>query len=100
MAADCRAGRRSIPLSLIPKVCDYSGAGTARVRRVPRAGRLRHLAFAGAWKQGEPLWDVVIRAKRVGAVRPALEKVLAGGRRKEGLARGSLGAAQNAAHSG
>jgi radical SAM superfamily enzyme YgiQ (UPF0313 family) len=41
-------------------------------------GRLRHLALAGAWKKCEPVWDVLIRARRVAAMRPALESVLGG----------------------
>lgn len=28
-------------------------------------GRLRHMAYAGGWKKLEPLWDFVIRARRV-----------------------------------
>jgi radical SAM superfamily enzyme YgiQ (UPF0313 family) len=40
------------------------------------AGMLRHAAYAGGWKKLEPLWDFVIRAKRVAAMRPALERVL------------------------
>jgi hypothetical protein len=39
--------------------------------------RARHLAYAGGWKKFEPLWDWIIRAKRVNAVRPLLESVLA-----------------------
>src|SRR2546423_11945216 len=38
--------------------------------------RLRHLAYAGAWKKFEPLWDVVIRAKQVNRVLPFLEAVV------------------------
>jgi hypothetical protein len=41
-------------------------------------GRLRHLAYAGGWKKFEPLWDWVIRAKRVTALLPMLETVLTG----------------------
>jgi len=41
-------------------------------------GRLRHLSYAGGWKKFEPLWDWVIRAKRVGALLPALETILTG----------------------
>jgi len=41
-------------------------------------GRVRHLAYAGAWKKCEPLWDLVIKARRLGAIRPVLEGVLAG----------------------
>ena len=40
------------------------------------APRLRHLAYAGAWKKFEPLWDVIIRAKQVNRVLPFLETVL------------------------
>jgi radical SAM superfamily enzyme YgiQ (UPF0313 family) len=42
------------------------------------AGRLRHLAYAGGWKKFEPLWDGVIRAKRVTHALPLLEGVLSG----------------------
>ena len=37
---------------------------------------LRHFAYAAGWKKLEPLWDVVIRAKRAGAMLPALEAIL------------------------
>jgi hypothetical protein len=40
--------------------------------------RLRHLAYAGGWKKFEPLWDWVIRARRVSNMLPLLEGVLAG----------------------
>jgi len=43
------------------------------------AGRLRHFAYAAGWKKFEPLWDVIIRAKRVAAMRPVLESVLQSG---------------------
>lgn len=39
---------------------------------------LRHLAYVGGWKKFEPLWDWVIRAKRVANLLPMLENVLAG----------------------
>ncbi len=41
-------------------------------------GRLRHVAYAGGWKKFEPLWDWVIRAKRVSNMLPMLETVLEG----------------------
>src|SRR5262245_53534424 len=41
-------------------------------------GRARHIAYAGGWKKMEPLWDFVIRSKRVANLRPALEAVLTG----------------------
>jgi len=45
--------------------------------------RLRHVAYAGGWKKLEPLWDLVIRARRVTAMLPVLEGVLSGfGRHK------------------
>jgi radical SAM superfamily enzyme YgiQ (UPF0313 family) len=41
--------------------------------------RSRHLAYAAGWKKFEPLWDVLIRAKRVAHMLPLLEHILAGG---------------------
>ena len=41
-------------------------------------GGLRHLAYAGGWKKFEPMWDWVIRARRVNQLLPLLESVLAG----------------------
>ncbi len=40
-------------------------------------GQLRHVAYAGGWKKLEPLWDWVIRARRVNQLVPVLESVLA-----------------------
>ena len=40
--------------------------------------QLRHVAYAAGWKKFEPLWDWVIRAKRVTALLPVLEGVLTG----------------------
>jgi hypothetical protein len=42
-------------------------------------GRLRHTSYAIGWKKCEPLWDLLIRARRVGRGLPLLERVLAGG---------------------
>jgi radical SAM superfamily enzyme YgiQ (UPF0313 family) len=42
------------------------------------AGRTRHAAYAIGWKKCEPLWDILIRARRVGRGLPVLEAVLAG----------------------
>src|SRR5713226_9407537 len=39
--------------------------------------RLRHMAYAGGWKKFEPMWDLIIRAKRASSMLPALETVLA-----------------------
>jgi hypothetical protein len=38
--------------------------------------RARHFAYAAGWKKFEPLWDMMIRAKRVARMRPVLERVL------------------------
>jgi hypothetical protein len=37
---------------------------------------VRHFAYAAGWKKFEPLWDLVIRAKQVGAMLPVLEMLL------------------------
>lgn len=42
------------------------------------AAGARHFAYAAGWKKFEPLWDVVIRTRRVMHMRPVLERVLAG----------------------
>lgn len=42
------------------------------------AEKIRHLAYAGGWKKFEPLWDLLIKAKRVANLLPVLEMVLAG----------------------
>ena len=39
--------------------------------------RLRHAAYAAGWKKFEPLWDLIIRAKRAGMMLPVLEMILA-----------------------
>ncbi|MGI0486540.1 B12-binding domain-containing radical SAM protein [Pantanalinema rosaneae CENA516] len=40
------------------------------------ADRLRHLAYTGAWKKAEPIWDLLIRFKQVNHLLPSLESVL------------------------
>jgi radical SAM superfamily enzyme YgiQ (UPF0313 family) len=40
--------------------------------------KLRHVAYTAGWKKFEPLWDWIIRARRVSNVLPMLESVLAG----------------------
>ena len=42
------------------------------------AGALRHVAYAGGWKRLEPMWDWVIRARRLPYLLPVLETVLTG----------------------
>jgi radical SAM superfamily enzyme YgiQ (UPF0313 family) len=50
---------------------------------------LRHFAYAAGWKKFEPLWDVVIRAKRAGMMLPVLEAILSEFGRRENAPRGS-----------
>jgi len=54
---------------------------------------LRHFAYAGGWKQFEPLWDWAIRTWQVLRTRTVLERVLRGvGREAEQAApRGDIG---------
>ena len=40
--------------------------------------KARHLAYAAGWKKFEPLWDLVIRGRRLAYMLPALEEILAG----------------------
>jgi hypothetical protein len=48
---------------------------------------VRHFAYAAGWKKFEPLWDLVIRAKRAGMMLPVLESILSefGRRENEGI---------------
>jgi radical SAM superfamily enzyme YgiQ (UPF0313 family) len=56
-------------------------------------GKLRHIAYAGGWKKFEPLWDWVIRARRVNQLLPVLENVLAEfGQRTSGAERAATAA--------
>jgi radical SAM superfamily enzyme YgiQ (UPF0313 family) len=40
------------------------------------SGQLRHIAYAAGWKKFEPLWDFVIRLRRVTTMLPLLETIL------------------------
>jgi len=40
------------------------------------SGQLRHIAYAAGWKKFEPLWDFVIRLRRVTTLLPLLETIL------------------------
>jgi radical SAM superfamily enzyme YgiQ (UPF0313 family) len=40
------------------------------------AAGLRHAAYAAGWKKFEPLWDMVIRARRTALMLPLLESIL------------------------
>jgi len=56
----------------------YSWANIARgaATKPTLRGKLRHAGYSGGWKHLEPLWDAVIRAKRLSVMRPLLERVL------------------------
>ena len=41
-----------------------------------RLGQLRHLAYAAGWKKFEPLWDFIIRCRRITTMLPLLETIL------------------------
>ena len=53
---------------------------------------LRHFAYAAGWKKFEPLWDMVIRAKRAGAMLPVLETILSEFGRRPAVAENPDGA--------
>lgn len=40
------------------------------------AHRMRRFAYAAGWKKFEPLWDLLIRSKRLAAMLPLLESIL------------------------
>src|SRR5688572_16886552 len=48
-------------------------------------GRLRHFGYAAGWKKFEPIWDFMIRARRVTAMLPVLETILSGFGRLSGV---------------
>jgi radical SAM superfamily enzyme YgiQ (UPF0313 family) len=50
----------------------WRGAAT-KPALIPAA---RHFAYSAGWKKFEPLWDAVIRARRIAHMRPVLEKIL------------------------
>ena len=51
------------------------------------AAGLRHVAYTAGWKKFEPLWDLVIRARRTALMRPVLESILSEGGRRRGTSR-------------
>jgi radical SAM superfamily enzyme YgiQ (UPF0313 family) len=50
----------------------FKGAST----KPTLVGQARHVAYAGGWKKLEPMWDWVIRARRVNQLLPVLENLL------------------------
>ncbi len=53
----------------------YSWSGVLRgaAAKADLAGALRHAAYAIGWKKCEPLWDLLIRCRRVARGLPLLE---------------------------
>lgn len=45
--------------------------------------RAKHFGYAAGWKKFEPLWDLVIKTKRLGVMTPLLEAVLSKVSRRE-----------------
>lgn len=62
----------------------WGGILRAAATKPNLAGALRHAAYAIGWKKCEPLWDLLIRARRVGRALPLLETVLAAAAPGEG----------------
>lgn len=50
---------------------------------------VRHLAYQVGWKKAEPLWDALIRARRLGLMLPLLEGVLGDAGRRPAAPEGS-----------
>ena len=64
------------------------------LRAANRPGRslkhkAKHVAYAGGWKRLEPMWNLAIRGRRVGWLRPALRGVLSRVGRREHAVRSS-----------
>jgi radical SAM superfamily enzyme YgiQ (UPF0313 family) len=64
----------------------YSWRGILRgaANKPDVAGALRHAAYAVGWKKCEPLWDLLIRSRRVARGLPLLERVLDGASARRG----------------
>ena len=63
----------------------------ARPRSPMSSGGSRHAAYAIGWKKCEPVWDILIRARRVARALPLLERVLAAERHRVGAEPASSG---------
>jgi radical SAM superfamily enzyme YgiQ (UPF0313 family) len=55
----------------------WRNIGTAALTHESAKHQAKHFFYAGGWKKFEPLWDLVINARRLGAMTPLLEAVLA-----------------------
>ncbi len=60
------------------------------------SARLRHVAYAAGWKKFEPLWDFIIRTRRVTRMLPLLETILEEfGKRTEARVQQASGSVHN-----
>ena len=69
-------GARSRLLARLRGVLSLGRDRPRRSGACQRIAGLRHFAYAAGWKKFEPLWDLVIRAKRAGMMLPVLESIL------------------------
>ena len=58
------------------KFYEWGSIARASSNHVTLKHRVKHFAYASGWKKFEPLWDWVIRAKRLNTMRSLLEAVL------------------------
>lgn len=58
------------------KFYEWGSIARASVNHVTVKHRAKHFAYASGWKKFEPVWDWVIRARRLNTMRPMLEAVL------------------------
>jgi radical SAM superfamily enzyme YgiQ (UPF0313 family) len=70
----------------------YSWSNIARAAGTHASAKhkLKHFAYAAGWKKFEPLWDLVIKARRLPIMTPVLEGVLSRVSRGKGARRRDL----------
>ena len=73
-----RGGAGGGLLAGVPGLLSLGIDPSGRLHQDDWPGRLRHFAYAAGWKKFEPLWDWVIRARKVAHMLPVLEAVLGG----------------------
>jgi hypothetical protein len=54
----------------------WSNIGRAALNGGTLPHRLRRFAYAAGWKKFEPLWDLLIRTRRLASMLPLLEGIL------------------------
>ena len=76
----------------------WSAIGRAARTKPTWRRRLRHVAYAGAWKKMEPLWGWIIRTGRLPRMGPLLESLLGGLGRRRPAKRPGLPGVRQARH--